>query len=119
MLSMGLRTGSSARLFVTTPTVPKDTAARPTPSNARLALRTLSRRRQPADQYAQQPNRRYLHARDHAGHRHRKVRTAMTCALSSAPCTRRRELGFIGAHLFELVGTIVRGASAQFKMGPD
>ena len=27
------------------------------------------------------------------------------------------DLGCIGAHLFELVGAIVRGASAQFKMG--
>jgi hypothetical protein len=37
--------------------------------------------------------------------------------LNSAPCTRLWDLGCIGAHLFELVGTIVRGASARFKMG--
>jgi hypothetical protein len=40
--------------------------------------------------------------------------------LNSAPCTRLWDLGCIGAHLFELVGTIVLGASARFKMGwPD
>jgi hypothetical protein len=38
--------------------------------------------------------------------------------LNSAPCTRRCVLGCIGAHLFELVGTIVTSASAPFKMEP-
>jgi hypothetical protein len=43
-----------------------------------------------------------------------------TCVLNTAPCTRLLDLGCKGAHLFELVGTIVRGASARFKTGrPD
>jgi len=37
--------------------------------------------------------------------------------LNSAPCTRRWDLGCIGAHLFELVGTIVTTAPSQIKMG--
>ena len=43
--------------------------------------------------------------------------SAMTCVLNSAPYTRLWDLGCIGAHLFELVGTIVRDVSASFKMG--
>ena len=40
--------------------------------------------------------------------------------MNSALCTRLCDLGCIGAHLFELVGTIVRAVSAAFKMGwPD
>jgi hypothetical protein len=40
--------------------------------------------------------------------------------LNSAPCMRRWDLGCIGAHLFDLVGTIVTSATAPFKMGgPD
>lgn len=42
--------------------------------------------------------------------------SARTCALNSAPCTRLWDLDCIGAHQFQLVGTIVRGASAPFKM---
>lgn len=52
--------------------------------------------------------------------RHRSARSlalGQTCALNSAPCIRRWDLGCIGAHLFELVGTIVTTASARIKTG--
>ena len=40
-----------------------------------------------------------------------------TCAVNSAPCMRLWNLGSIGAHLFELVVTIVTNPSATFKTG--